>query len=100
MLIDCDVHVSPWGLQGLQPYMDAATRELVENSGGGGLELPTYPWYHPTGWVRKDVWDPLNPDFSDSSIEKVRQFVLDPNDVTFGIADPDGVAGALCVLPN
>ena len=29
MLIDCDVHVSPWGLQGLKPYMDAATRELM-----------------------------------------------------------------------
>jgi predicted TIM-barrel fold metal-dependent hydrolase len=101
MLIDTDVHVSPHGLEGLAPYMDAATRELVQSSGGFGLELPNYLWYHPTGWGRHDVWNPTDPELmAEPYLEKVRRFVLDPSEVTYGIADPDGIAGAACVVPN
>jgi predicted TIM-barrel fold metal-dependent hydrolase len=102
LLIDCDIHVSPRGLQGLYDYLDAPTLELVVHSGGSGLQLPNYPWYHPTGWVRHDVWDPTSPDpfVSEGGLEKVRTLVLDENDTTFGICTPDGIAGGICVMPN
>ena len=55
-----------------------------------------YPWYHPTGWVRKDAYDPTSDDPSLHTIDldKVRAQVLDPHDVTFGIATPDDMAAA------
>jgi predicted TIM-barrel fold metal-dependent hydrolase len=103
VLIDCDIHISPAdGLSTLTEYMDAGTRELVEHSGTTGLELPGYPWYHPTGWSRKDVHDPTSDDpmLHRESLEKVQAMVLDRFDVTYGIATPDGVGGGLAVLPN
>ncbi len=103
MLIDCDIHVSPAeGLETLKEYMDAGTRELVRHSGTTGLELPNYPWYHPTGWARKDVYDPFsdNEELHSESLEKVQRMVLDEHGVSYGIATPDGVGGGLAVLPN
>jgi predicted TIM-barrel fold metal-dependent hydrolase len=102
VLIDCDVHVSPGTALDLVDYVDSATRELLLHSGHEGFALPGYPWYHPTGWVRKDAYDPQSDDPSLHTIDldKVRAQVLDANDVTIGIATPDHVAGALCVLPN
>ena len=55
MLIDCDIHVGYSSLADLLPYMDAPTRELVTHSGTHGLAMPSYPWNHPTGWIRKDT---------------------------------------------
>jgi hypothetical protein len=57
MLIDCDIHVGYETIADLLPYLDAPTRELVVNSGTSGLTMPSYPWNHPTGWIRHDVYD-------------------------------------------
>ncbi|MDX6629838.1 MAG: uncharacterized protein QOH00_2084, partial [Gaiellales bacterium] len=102
MLIDCDVHISPGSVLELAGYTDSATRDLLLHSGTQGLALPDYPWYHPTGWVRKDVYDPQSSDprMHTIDLEKVRAQVLDAHDVTFGIATPDEIGGALCVMPN
>ena len=102
MLIDCDVHISPGVVLELADYTDSATRDLLLHSGTEGFALPDYPWYHPTGWVRKDAYDPQSPDPSMHVIDlaKVQAQVLDPHDVTFGIATPDHIAGGLCVMPN
>ena len=80
-------------------YTDSATRELLLHSGTHGLSLPDYPWYHPTGWVRKDAYDPqsADPGLHTIDLAKVRAQVLDPHDVTFGIATPDHIGGGLCV---
>ena len=58
MLIDCDVHVGYDSLLDLLPYLDGPTRELVQHSGTNGLGMPSYPWYHPSGWLRKDAYNP------------------------------------------
>src|ERR1700694_2979811 len=102
MLIDCDVHISPGSVLDLADYTDSATRELLLHSGTQGLQLPDYPWYHPTGWVRKDAYDPRSADASLHTIdlEKVRAQVLDQHDVTFAIATPDEIGGGLCVMPT
>jgi predicted TIM-barrel fold metal-dependent hydrolase len=102
MLIDCDVHISPGGVLELAGYTDSATRDLLLHSGTQGLQLPDYPWYHPTGWVRKDAYDPqsADPGMHTIDLEKVRAQVLDTHDVTFAIATPDEIGGALCVMPN
>ena len=57
MLVDCDIHVGYETLLDLAPYLDPATRELVVNCGTNGLGMPSYPWYHPTGWLRNDAFD-------------------------------------------
>ena len=62
MLIDCDVHITPETVREIADYTDSATRELLLHSGTEGLALPDYPWYHPTGWVRKDAYDPASDD--------------------------------------
>ena len=76
-------------------YTDSATRELLLHSGTHGLSLPDYPWYHPTGWMRKDAYDPTSADpaLHTIDLDKVRAQVLDPHDVTFGIATPDHIGG-------
>ena len=81
MLIDCDVHISPGGVLKLASYTDSATRDLLLHSGTQGLQLPDYPWYHPTGWVRKDAYDPqsADPGMHTIDLEKVRAQVLDPH---------------------
>jgi len=102
MLIDCDVHVSPGTALDIADYTDSATRELLLHSGTQGFSLPDYPWYHPTGWLRKDAYDPQSddPSLHRIDLDKVRAQVLDAYDVTFGIATPDHIAGGLCVVPN
>ena len=57
MLIDCDIHVTYGSIKELTPYADAHTRELIERSGVAGLSMPTYPWVHPSGWIRRDTYD-------------------------------------------
>jgi predicted TIM-barrel fold metal-dependent hydrolase len=102
MLIDTDVHISPAGVKALVEYLDPVTRDLVVHSGGGGLTLPSYPWAHPAGWARRDVLDMTSddPERRGHTLEKVRRFVLDEYDTTYGICTGDGVAGAIAVLPN
>ena len=87
MLIDCDVHITPETVREIADYTDSATRDLLVHSGTEGLCLPDYPWYHPTGWVRKDAYDPASDDPGMHTIDlaKVRAQVLDAHDVTFGI---------------
>src|SRR5919112_405488 len=57
-LIDCDIHVGYETLLDLAPYLDPATRELVVNCGTNGLGMPSYPWYHPTGWLFEQWLEP------------------------------------------
>lgn len=103
MLIDCDIHVGYETLQDLIPHLDGATAELVEQSGTNGLGMPSYPWYHPSGWLRGDAYDrdaaTRGGQLVGQTLERVRAMVLDPFDVTFGILTPDEAA-AFAILPN
>ncbi len=103
MLVDCDIHVGYATLFDLLDYMDAPTRELVLHSGTNGLAMPSYPWYHPTGWIRKDTYDPkaaeTGAQFPVITLERVREQHLDAYDVTYGVLTPDEAA-AFSILPN
>src|ERR1700739_550421 len=103
MLIDCDVHVGYDNLLDLTPYLDGPTRELVVHSGTNGLAMPSYPWYHPTGWIRKDTYDPdavaTGRQVPGQALDTVRRPLLDPHAVTHAILTPDEAA-AFSVLPN
>src|SRR5512133_500895 len=57
VLVDCDIHVGYESVADLLPYLDPPTRELVIASGTNGLAMPSYPWNHPTGWFRHDVYE-------------------------------------------
>ncbi len=57
MLVDCDIHVGYHSLRDLLPHLDGPTAELVLESGTNGLGMPSYPWYHPSGWLRTDTYD-------------------------------------------
>ena len=103
MLIDCDVHVGYDDLLDLVPYLDGPTAELVRHSGSNGLAMPSYPWYHPTGWVRKDTYDAdsltVGRQIPGQSLATVQRLLLDPYGVTFGVLTPDEAA-AFSVIPN
>jgi uncharacterized protein len=103
MLVDCDVHVGYHSLRDLLPHLDGATAELVVESGTNGLGMPSYPWYHPAGWLRADTYDrdatAEGAQLTGQTLDRVRQNVLDPFDVTVGILTPDEAA-AFSVLPN
>ena len=103
MLIDCDIHVTYRSIKDLVPYADAHTRELIERSGVAGLSMPTYPWVHPSGWIRRDTYDAAavgaGTMFPGFTVEQLRAHVLDPFDVAFALANPDEAA-CFSVLPN
>ena len=103
MLIDCDIHVTYRSIKELAPYADAHTRELIERSGVAGLSMPTYPWVHPSGWIRRDTYDAEAVEagsmFPGFTLEQLRAHVLDPFDVVFALANPDEAA-CFSVLPN
>ncbi len=103
MLVDCDIHVGYYALRDLVPYLDGATAELVLESGTNGLGMPSYPWYHPGGWVRTDAYDrdttAAGVLIPGQTLDLVRRNVLDPFDVTVGIVTPDEAA-AFAILPN
>ena len=103
MLIDCDIHVTYGSIKELVPYADAHTRELIERSGVAGLPMPTYPWVHPSGWIRRDTYDAdaveAGSMFPGFTLEQLRAHVLDPFDVAFALANPDEAA-CFSVLPN
>lgn len=102
MLVDIDLHVGYESLLDLEDYLDAPTWELVRSSGTNGLTMPTYSWYHPTGWLRKDAFEQL-PDspsmFAPLSLERVREQHLDAHDVTLAILGPDEAA-SFSIFPN
>ena len=103
MLIDCDIHVTYRSIKDLVPYADPHTRELIERSGVAGLSMPTYPWVHPSGWIRRDTYDAEAVEagsmFPGFTLAQLREHVLDPLDVAFAIANPDEAA-CFSVLPN
>src|SRR5918999_4787835 len=103
MLVDCDVHVGYETLLDLLDYLDPPTRELVTHSGTNGLGMPTYPWYHPTGWLRGDAYDreatEVGAQMAGQNLEGVREKLLDPYDVSYGILTPDEAA-AFATPPN
>jgi uncharacterized protein len=103
MLIDCDVHVTYGSLKELVPFADPHTRELIERSGVAGLSMPTYPWVHPSGWIRRDTYDAEAVEsgsmFPGFTLDRLRGHVLDPFDVAFAVANPDEAA-CFSVLPN
>ncbi len=103
MLIDCDIHVSYRTLDDLLPFADAHVRELIERSGTSGLQMPNYPWMHPTGWIRRDTYDAdavaagaMYPGFT---LQQLREQLLEPYGTHVGIVNPDEAA-AFSVLPN
>ena len=103
MLVDCDIHVGYETLLDLAPYLDPATRELVVNCGTNGLGMPSYPWYHPTGWLRNDAFDrastAVGSQLVGQTLDQVRAKVLDPLAVDHGILTPDEAA-AFSIIPN
>jgi hypothetical protein len=103
MLVDSDIHVGYETLLDLLDYLDRPTRELVVHSGTNGLGMPSYPWYHPTGWLRGDTYDreatEVGAQLIGQDLDRVRENVLDAYDVTYGILTPDEAA-AFSILPN
>jgi uncharacterized protein len=103
MLIDCDVHVTYRALRELVPFADPHTAELIERSGVAGLSMPTYPWVHPSGWIRRDTYDAEAVEagamFPGFTLEQLRAHVLDPFGVAMALANPDEAA-SFSVLPN
>ena len=104
MLVDCDIHLGYDSLTDLLPYLDAPTRELVLHSGSHGLAMPTYPWNHPTGWIRRDLYAAEDGDYSSDfvvgmSLETLRESHLDRYGVDIGIVEPDEAA-VFSLLPN
>ena len=102
MLIDCDIHIGYETIADLIPYLDAPTAELVRQSGTNGLAMPTYPWNHPAGWIRRDLYergDGHDANFVYMSLDTLRTRHLDPYGVDVGIVEPDEAA-VFSVLPN
>src|ERR1700730_4128413 len=102
VLLDCDIHLGYNTLADLLAYLDPPTRELVVSSGTNGLAMPSYPWNHPTGWIRHDLYERSadhEATFAHLTLETLRERHLDLYDVTLGIVDPDEAA-AFSVIPN
>ena len=103
MLIDCDIHVGYETLLDLAPYLDPATREHVVNCGTNGLGMPSYPWYHPTGWLRNDAFDrasaAVGAQLVGQTLDQVRTNALEPLELAHGILTPDEAA-AFSIIPN
>src|ERR671914_2495529 len=101
MLIDCDIHVTYGSITELVPFADAHTRELIERSGVAGLSMPTYPWVHPSGWIRRDTYDAEAVEagsmFPGFTLDQLRGHVLDRFDVALAGGNP-GEAGGLSGL--
>ena len=103
MLIDCDIHLGYETLADLLPYLDGPTRELVAHSGTNGLAMPSYPWNHPTGWIRQDTYergDGHQAEFPYLTARRPpRRCTSTATTSTLGIVEPDEAA-AFAVLPN
>jgi predicted TIM-barrel fold metal-dependent hydrolase len=101
MLVDCDIHVSYASLGDLLDYLDGPTRELVAGSGTNGLAMPSYPWNHPAGWVRQDVYErgKASGSFPYLSLDLLRERHLEPYEISVGILEPDEAA-AFPIFPN
>src|SRR5438128_63167 len=101
VLIDCDIHVGYEQIADLLPYLDGPTRELVVNSGTNGLAMPSYPWSHPAGWFRHDLYErgTGSADFAYLTLDTLRERHLDVYDISLGVVEPDEAA-AFSVLPN
>ena len=64
--------------------------------------MPTYPWNHPSGWIRRDLYERgegHDANFVYMSLETLRARHLDPYGVDLGIVEPDEAA-VFSVLPN
>ena len=96
-LIDCDIHFGFAAMDDLVDYLDPANRDLVLHSGTFGFELPSYIYTHPTGWIRKDTY--TEEEAPSSSLERLREKLLDPYDLTYGILIPEWIMSA-SILPN
>ena len=101
MLIDCDIHIGYETLADLLPYLDGPTQELVRSSGTNGLAMPSYPWNHPSGWIRQDVYERGTSvgDFPYLTLDTLRDRHLDRYDVSLALVEPDEGA-AFAILPN
>jgi predicted TIM-barrel fold metal-dependent hydrolase len=103
MLVDCDMHLGYATLLDLLDHVDAPTRELIVHSGTNGLAMPSYPWYHPTGWIRKDAYvrDEAagGSPFPVITLERAREQHLDRYGFSYAIVSPDEAA-AFSILPN
>src|SRR5205809_1079303 len=74
----------------LLPYLDGPTREIVVNSGTNGLAMPSYPWSHPTGWFRHDLYERGSggADFAYLTLDTLRERHLDVYDISLGVVEP------------
>jgi predicted TIM-barrel fold metal-dependent hydrolase len=65
--------------------------------------MPTYPWYHPTGWLRNDAFDrastAVGAQLVGQTLDRVRANVLEPLALDHGVVTPDEAA-AFSILPN
>jgi predicted TIM-barrel fold metal-dependent hydrolase len=65
--------------------------------------MPSYPWYHPTGWLRTDAFDrasaAVGAQLVGQTLDRVRENVLDPLELAYGILTPDEAA-AFSIIPN
>jgi uncharacterized protein len=101
-IVDCDIHVGYDSIADLNPYLSAATRNLLASSASHGFSVPSYPWQHPTGWIRKDTYSRDaggHGQFPAFGLDQLREHLLDRYDVIRGITIPDEPAG-FSVLPN
>lgn len=104
MLIDVDIHVGYDAIADLVPYLDAPTAELVVQSGTNGLMMPTYPWNHPSGWIRKDTYSRAQAEGPSQfpfgvTLDRVRELHLDVYGIDMGVLEPDEAA-VFSLLPN
>ena len=64
--------------------------------------MPSYPWNHPTGWIRHDLYergDEHDSNFAYMSLDVLRERHLDAYDVTIGVVEPDEAA-SFSIIPN
>jgi predicted TIM-barrel fold metal-dependent hydrolase len=95
-MIDCDVHQNFNSLSELFPYLSAAHRDHIVNGGYGGLSLPSYPWTHPEGFLRRDA-SPPNGGVAGSDYDLLRAQLLDRYDIEFAILNGEDILNASCM---
>lgn len=109
-MIDCDVHQNFTSIKEFFPYLSEYYQDLITRAGYAGLTFPSYPWFHPEGFTRRDA---VPPDGGPpgSNYEMMRQQLLDGYNIDYAILTGEEiltvsampsphVAAALCSAYN